>query len=80
MHGASLSQRTFRLRQTTQLRSLGVRSDLDAGGGGDDADIALFSDTKAEFVALVVSDAGTLPVGPCDVPRSNDALVGTQGV
>lgn len=74
VHGASLSQRTFRLRQTTQLRSLGVGSDLDAGGSGDTNDIALFSGTEAELVAPALPDVKTLPAGPCDMLGSNDAL------
>lgn len=80
MHGASLSQRTFRLRKTTQLHSLGVGSDLDAGGGGDAEDIAFFSDSKVELVAPAVSDAGTLPAGPCDVASSIDAVFPTGDV
>jgi hypothetical protein len=48
--GDSLSHRTFRLLQVTQLRSLGVG----AVAGADEGELAFFSDTAAEAAVLAL--------------------------
>ncbi len=47
-HGDSLSQRTFRVRQTTQLRSFGAEADVLPLLVADPGDVAFFSEGEAE--------------------------------
>jgi hypothetical protein len=71
-HGDNLSQRTFRLRQVTQLRSFGV-------GTGADVDdcFALFSGAKAEPSAPAVLGAENVT---CDMFGSKDTPISMRTV
>lgn len=78
-HGDNLSQRTFRLRQTTQLRSFGAGAGVDAEaatGTGSDAgigtdpepvDLALFSEAEGESAGPGLPDAENVAGGICDM-------------
>jgi hypothetical protein len=61
-HGDSLSQRTFRVRHTTQLRSFGADELLRPDAG----DVAFFSETE-EAPALEIVTGGT-----CDMVESDN--------
>jgi hypothetical protein len=64
--GDCLSQRTFRLRHTTQLRGLRVRPapGVDADGSHfAKGDLALFSALEAEAPATVALDSETVAMG-----------------
>jgi hypothetical protein len=60
-HGARLSQRTLRLRHTTQLRGFGV-----ASLRPEASNLALFSASEADANAPGVSSTPVLGI-PCDI-------------
>jgi hypothetical protein len=71
-HGDNLSQRTFRLRQVTQLRNFGV------GTGADIDDcFALFSGAKAEPSTPALPGAEN---GTCDMLGSKDTPLSMRTV
>lgn len=64
--GDCLSQRTFRLRHTTQLRGFVVRPVPDVNAGDPPftpGDLALFSAVEAEAPATVALDAEAVAMG-----------------
>ena len=80
-HGDSLSQRTFRVRHTTQLRSFGAGAGVDAGTGAgadkllvpDAGDVAYFSEAEAKVPALAGSVAAEIVTGgTCDMVESDN--------
>jgi hypothetical protein len=71
-HGDNLSQRTFRLRQVTQLRSFGVG----AGADMDDC-FALFSGAKAEPSAPTLPGAENVT---CDMLGSKNTPISMRTV
>ena len=77
-HGDCLSQRTFRVRQTTQLRSFGPGVDVDAVEWllTDEGDVAFFSEGETEESPPVAPEdpvaADILTDGICDMIQSKE--------
>lgn len=71
-HGDCLSQRTLRLRHTTQLRNFDASAGVDDGGLADASELALFSEPKAKAPALAFPGEAADPVAAntCDILQS----------
>lgn len=75
--GDSLSQRTFRVRHTAQLRSFvaGADAGVDKLLPADAGDVAFFSDAEAEAPTLAGGVASkNVTDGTCDMMESDNRL------